>query len=166
MYKFRVIGPDGQVEEVEGNWPNQRDARKYAILSSIMVMSGEVNPDDVEIELIEPAALRWGGARPGAGRPSVAEETIETTVTLSADQAAKAERIGYGNRSKGIRRAIDAYNTTTILGDFGAISRGEVVEFLGFLAGDYALVRRLDGTEHEVPAAIISSDFFSFQREQ
>jgi hypothetical protein len=53
---------------------------------------------------------RWGGARSGAGRPKLADgPTIEATVSLPQAQDAKAKRLGDGNRSAGVRRALDAY---------------------------------------------------------
>jgi hypothetical protein len=51
----------------------------------------------------------WGGTRPGAGRKPVAEETVEVTLVLSIAMAEKATRMGEGNRSEGIRRAIEAF---------------------------------------------------------
>ena len=50
-----------------------------------------------------------GGARPGAGRPALAEKTVMKSVKLKAEQWAKAQRIGDGNAAAGIRKALDEY---------------------------------------------------------
>lgn len=66
---------------------------------------------------LQSEATRWlrgeddvsrGGARPGAGRPALAEgqETVRSTITLPASLDEKALRLGRGNRSEGIRRAL------------------------------------------------------------
>lgn len=52
----------------------------------------------------------WGGARQGAGRKPLADEpTVECTVSLPASLSAKAMRIGDGNRSSGVRKALEAF---------------------------------------------------------
>jgi len=52
----------------------------------------------------------WGGARPGAGRPRLTNEpTVEATISLPASLDAKAQQIGGGNRSAGIRLALEAF---------------------------------------------------------
>lgn len=56
MYKIKVTF-NGRSEIVEGNWPNQRDAQKYAVLFSVFVMSGEAEPGECQAELLEPLAL-------------------------------------------------------------------------------------------------------------
>lgn len=55
------------------------------------------------------AVSGWGGARPGAGRKPIASETMEVSLVLPLAMAEKATRIGEGNRSDGIRRAIEAF---------------------------------------------------------
>lgn len=59
----------------------------------------------------ENAVVTWGGARPGAGRPALAEgeATVRSTVTLPASLDEVALRIGNGNRSDGIRKALAAF---------------------------------------------------------
>jgi hypothetical protein len=57
-----------------------------------------------------------GGARPGAGRPSVAGTTGTGPSTLVAarltsDQLATAKRLGDGNPGKGIRIALDVVDS-------------------------------------------------------
>lgn len=47
-----------------------------------------------------------GGKRAGAGRPSTFLELERATVTLTPDQIVYLERLGNGNISAGIRRAI------------------------------------------------------------
>lgn len=47
-----------------------------------------------------------GGAREGAGRPPLAGGSIRVTVTLTPDLAAKADELGGGNVSEGIRKAL------------------------------------------------------------
>lgn len=68
MYKFKIVSKDGQEEVNVGRWPNQRDARKYAIRSSLMVMSGRIKAKDcVAIPLddnYDPPAYSGPGARP------------------------------------------------------------------------------------------------------
>jgi len=51
----------------------------------------------------------WGGARPGAGRKPlmVNEPTIKGTISLPASLDVKAKRLGDGNRSAGIRKALE-----------------------------------------------------------
>lgn len=53
-----------------------------------------------------------GGKRPGAGRPKGTTKSTARgemlAVRLTAEQRAIAERIGMGNASEGIRRALDA----------------------------------------------------------
>lgn len=56
VYKIKVTF-DSRSEIVEGDWPNQRDALKYAVLFSVFVMSGEAQPDECQAELLEPLAL-------------------------------------------------------------------------------------------------------------
>lgn len=51
----------------------------------------------------------WGGVRAGAGRKTLTNEpAIEATVNLPASLDAKAKRLGDGNRSAGIRKALEA----------------------------------------------------------
>jgi hypothetical protein len=52
-----------------------------------------------------------GGAREGAGRKPVAEKTVMKSVKLTPEQWARAQEIGEGNAAKGIRRALDAWNS-------------------------------------------------------
>ena len=61
MYKFRLTAPSGETEIVEGDWPNQRDAKRYAIISSVMRNTG-TREEEIAVELLEPLAL----ARPPA----------------------------------------------------------------------------------------------------
>jgi len=108
MYKFKLIAPNGETEIIKGDWSNQRDARKFAIISSVIHNTG-TPADEIEVELLEPVALTWGGARPNAGRPALADEpTIEGTICLPASLDAKAKRLGDGNRSAGIRKALES----------------------------------------------------------
>jgi len=68
--------------------------------------------DEIEIEFFKPVALTtWGGARPGAGHPALVagEPTIESTICLPASLDAKAKRLGDGNRSAGIRKALESF---------------------------------------------------------
>jgi len=52
----------------------------------------------------------WGGARPGAGRKPLADEpTIDGTISLPTSLDAKAKRLGDGNRSAGIRKALESF---------------------------------------------------------
>lgn len=52
----------------------------------------------------------WGGARPGAGRPRLTDEpTVEATISLPTSLDTKAQQIGAGNRSAGIRLALEAF---------------------------------------------------------
>jgi hypothetical protein len=51
-----------------------------------------------------------GGARDGAGRPRMEKGTqSRRNITLSDRLAKKAKRIGNGNISEGIRRALETY---------------------------------------------------------
>ena len=51
-----------------------------------------------------------GGPRKGAGRPRYeAEEQKRRNITLSNRLAEKAKKIGGGNISEGIRKALDGY---------------------------------------------------------
>lgn len=55
-----------------------------------------------------------GGARPGAGRPTGTTKpnrrASALAVRLSDAERAKAERIGDGNASRGVRIALDEFN--------------------------------------------------------
>lgn len=56
------------------------------------------------------AARPSDSVRPGAGRKPLADEpTIEGTITLTTSLDAKAKRIGAGNRSAGIRKALETF---------------------------------------------------------
>jgi hypothetical protein len=52
-----------------------------------------------------------GGLREGAGRPRIEKGTqSRRNITLSDRLVKKAKRIGNGNISEGIRKALDAYD--------------------------------------------------------
>ncbi len=51
------------------------------------------------------AAPKVGGARPGAGRPRIAD--IRMSISLSAEQHAIALALGGGSAAAGIRAALD-----------------------------------------------------------
>ena len=60
----------------------------------------------VSADFIKPS---WGGARQGAGRPALADEpTVERTISFPLPLDAAAKRLGSGNRSAGVRLAIEA----------------------------------------------------------
>lgn len=107
-YKIKVFcGNESEV--VEGDWPNQRDALKFAKAYSVLANTG-TRVEAIEAEILEPAGLSHGGARPGAGRPRLTDEpTVEATISLPASLDAKAQQIGGGNRSAGIRLALEAF---------------------------------------------------------
>lgn len=107
-YKIKVFCGK-ELEVVEGDWPNQRDALKFAKAYSVLANTG-TPIETTEAEILEPAGLSHGGARPGAGRPRLTDEpTIEATITLPTSLDAKAQQIGGGNRSAGIRLALEAF---------------------------------------------------------
>lgn len=57
-----------------------------------------------------PRADQAGGSRGGdVGRPRIGKGAIARTITLSPEQWQKAEQIGNGNASAGLRAAIDGY---------------------------------------------------------
>lgn len=58
-----------------------------------------------------PKQPAWGGARPGAGRPTPdgVKGTVKVDVTLDEATIDKAIRIGDGKLSVGLRRAVKAY---------------------------------------------------------
>lgn len=61
---------------------------------------------------IAPGRAQHGGARPGSGRPRLAdgaETTVPLRVRLTEALADKARRLGNGNVSEGVRRALAAY---------------------------------------------------------
>lgn len=107
-----------------------------------------------------------GGARPGAGRPRLADEpTVEATISLPTSLAEKASRLGEGNRSEGIRRALEAFaeiapdeENRPVLA--GIDLDGTILNYGGQAAGDvrvnHAFIARLhaDGVE---AVAIISN---------
>lgn len=111
IYKFKLTGSDGETEIVEGDWPNQRDAAKYAVMSSAMWNVWAVQNQvptawdrcGIECELLEPLALR------GRGRPRFdpAAPTVRTTIRLTSAQLAKAEELGGGNVGAGVRLALE-----------------------------------------------------------
>lgn len=108
-YKIKVFC-ENESEVVEGDWPNQRDALKFAKAHSVLANTG-TPIEAIEAEILEPAGLSHGGARPGAGRPRLTDEpTIEATITLPASLDAKAQQIGGGNRSAGVRLALEAFS--------------------------------------------------------
>ena len=83
------------------------------------VGTSRMNESDLFDALLSPAGLRvdgakivnaWGGTRPGAGRKPlmVDEPTIEGTISLPASLDVKAKRLGDGNRSAGIRKALES----------------------------------------------------------
>lgn len=81
------------------NGAAEQDAQGNAILHFV---GGGIAPDHVA----------WGGARPGAGRHTLADDepTIEGTISLPQSLDAKAKRLGDGNRSAGIRKALESFN--------------------------------------------------------
>lgn len=110
-YKIKVFCGN-EFEVVEGDWPNQRDALKFAKAYSVLANTGTRIEaiEAIEAEILEPAGLSHGGARPGAGRPRLTDEpTIEATITLPTSLDAKAQQIGGGNRSAGVRLALEAF---------------------------------------------------------
>lgn len=52
---------------------------------------------------------KHGGARKGAGRPSLRIKVTQKSVNLTDEQWAKARRIGDNNASRGIRIVIDKW---------------------------------------------------------
>lgn len=64
---------------------------------------------------------KWGGVRPGAGRPALdgATNLRLINITLGAEHIATAKELGKGNISLGIRRALAFYaRTAPAPGDF------------------------------------------------
>ena len=51
-----------------------------------------------------------GGKRAGAGRKPTANPMVKRTATLAEQHWAKAEQIGNGNASAGIRAALEKYS--------------------------------------------------------
>jgi hypothetical protein len=51
-----------------------------------------------------------GGQRKGAGRPASDTKLKRVDIMLRDEDIAKASRIGFGNRSLGIRRALEKYS--------------------------------------------------------
>ena len=47
-----------------------------------------------------------GGPREGAGRPPLDGGSVRVTVTITSELAAKAEALGNGNASEGIRKSL------------------------------------------------------------
>lgn len=111
MYKFKLTDTaTGETEIVEGNWPNQRDAAKFAVITSVLWNTAKEHrfPTHwdrcgIECELLEPLALR------GPGRPKLdaSDRTERFTVTLPSSLAVKAAELGNGNMSAGVRLAIE-----------------------------------------------------------
>jgi len=67
--------------------------------------------DSDETSIEDDPDAGWGGARAGAGRKPLAgvEPTVEGTISLPVSLDAKAKRIGDGNRSAGIRKALESF---------------------------------------------------------
>ncbi len=64
---------------------------------------------NVEIVDDEESYGTYGGARNGAGRKPI-EGGVRVTAVLTPELAAKAEALGNGNASEGIRKALEATN--------------------------------------------------------
>lgn len=98
-------------QEAEG-----KQHSKFTVLTTYQLTDDQVAAMDATIaklsELIAkaPRSDRSGGSRGGdVGRPRIGDGAISRTVTLSPQQWQKAENIGNGNTSAGLRAAIDAY---------------------------------------------------------
>lgn len=65
MYLLKVTNAtNGETEMVVGEYPNQRDALKYAVLDSIMVNSGAAKLEECKAEIVsvttqEGRILEW-----------------------------------------------------------------------------------------------------------
>jgi hypothetical protein len=59
--------------------------------------------------------MTHGGLRPNAGRPNAPEPLKPRTVQMSDEQYARAERIGCGNASRGVRLAVEGYKRAVTL---------------------------------------------------
>lgn len=54
MYLIKVTNTvTKETEMVVGDYPNQRDAQKYGVLDSVIVMSGAALPEDCEAEIVD-----------------------------------------------------------------------------------------------------------------
>ena len=70
-------------------------------------MDEKVNPDSLKTTSWKPET--WGGPRPGSGRPTLGgdeDPTVTVTVMMPRSLKKEAIRLGDGNMSRGIRRAI------------------------------------------------------------
>lgn len=85
-----VLEPFGKPANRDGEW--------------VMVDAGDVAG---WVQSAQVHAPYHGGARPGAGRkPANGEPMRRITITLPAELATKAEELGGGNASEGIRKAL------------------------------------------------------------
>lgn len=115
IYKFKLTAPTGETEIVDGDWPNQRDAAKYAVMSSVMwnvwVAQNQVptawDRSGIEYELLEPLALYFEKSKGGRPALSATDLTVKIEVTLPSSLRDKLDRIADGNRSAWIRQAIE-----------------------------------------------------------
>lgn len=84
-----VIEPFGKPANRDGEW-----VKVDAAAVTGWVLSSQVH------------APYHGGAREGAGRPALDGGSVRVTVTLTPAHVAKAEELGGGNVSEGIRKAL------------------------------------------------------------
>ena len=53
MYLLQITNKTTrETEMVVGEYPNQRDAQKYGVLGSVMVLSGAAAPENCEAEIV------------------------------------------------------------------------------------------------------------------
>jgi len=109
--------PPGHVCAIDAD--NEADAARLGALwlsgASALEVAEAANDADAAAGL--QLSARWGGAREGAGRKTLADEpTRHVNITLPASLDAKAVALGGGNRSEGVRKALAAVQLRTYRG--------------------------------------------------
>lgn len=108
FYGAEVVDDDGQTI---GTLPHK------TVVAVLEPYGKPANRDGEWVKVDAAAVVGWvlssqvqapyhGGAREGAGRKPLDGGSIRATVTLTPELAAKAEALGSGNVSEGIRKAL------------------------------------------------------------
>lgn len=102
--------PPGTVVHIDDLWQGNKGRLSFVPqLEALAAQCGAVirYPDDDTADAHFVVPFEHGGARPGAGRPALADATIRFSVTLTQEQADWLASVG-PSRAEALRALIDA----------------------------------------------------------